>query len=576
MSKWHQNRAVFLSDRFARPAHVCVDGSAITELIALNISHRTFFAVIMDSSSHGRDSHLMSYDSAAKIAPAVTASTEGNSLAIPPEPTVLESDLGFFETIKLYPKAIAWSAFFSIGVISVAFDQQLVGSLYSAPQFRRDFGYLYKNEYIVDASWQSGLSMGSPVGQVVGALFAAYPMESFGRKRTFAICVVITSGLVFIQFFARSISILLVGELLAGLVLGVFVVIAPTYGSEVCPTAIRGHLTSYINLCFVIGQLVANGVTAGTQRMTTHWAYSLPFALQWFWAALMIPGIIFAPESPWWLVRKGRTEEARESLRRLASSKVDIDATLTFIQETNRLEVELEAGTTYRDCFRRVNLRRTEISSGVYCGQVLSGIYLINYGTYFFEQAGLPTEQAFNMSVGFLALGFLGALIAWVLLVKVGRRTLYVGGLAILCFLQLVIGVLDCVPSRPARAVWAESSLMLVWNLFYNITIGPVCFVLLSECSATRVRSKTVAIATAAQGLLGIVMTVAIPYMINSAQANMQGKLGFFFGGLAGLCMVWAYFRVPETMGRTYEELDLLFDQNVPARKFRNHDVQGR
>lgn len=114
---------------------------------------------------------------------------------------------------------------------------------------------------------------------------------------------------------------------------------------------------------------------------------------------------------------------------------------------------------------------------------------------------------------------------------------------------------------------------MLAWNFLYNMSIGPVCFVLLSECSATRVRSKTIALATVAQGLLGIVMTVAIPYMINPGQANMQGKLGFFFGGLGGLCLIWAFFRVPETVGRTYEQLDLLFDKGIPARKFKDYEL---
>lgn len=94
--------------------------------------------------------------------------------------------------------------------------------------------------------------MGNPVGQVVGALVAAYPMDLFGRKWTFFGCVGLTACLIFIQFFARSLAVLLVGELLGGLILGCFVVIAPTYASEVCPMAIRGHLTSYVNLCFVI------------------------------------------------------------------------------------------------------------------------------------------------------------------------------------------------------------------------------------------------------------------------------------------------------------------------------------
>ena len=120
---------------------------------------------------------------------------------------------------------------------------------------------------------------------------------------------------------------------------------------------------------------------------------------------------------------------------------------------------------------------------------------------------------------------------------------------------MFVIGILDCIPGRPSGVTWAESSLMLVWNFFYDISIGPVCFVLISECSATRVRSKSIAVATAAQAVLGIIMTVAIPYMINPDQADMKGKLGFLYGGLGVLCTIWSYYRVPETMGRTYGKL---------------------
>jgi sugar porter (SP) family MFS transporter len=318
------------------------------------------------------------------------------------EASHVEHNLTFTEAVKLYPKAIGWSAFVSIGVIMLAFDPQLVGNLYSTPQFQRDFGYMYEGDYIISAPWQMGLSMGNPVGQVVGALFAAYPMERYGRKLTYSVCVLLVAGLVFIQFFARDIRLLLAGELLAGLVLGMFVVIAPAYASEVCPLALRGHLSSFVNLCFVMGQLLANGVTAGTQKLDNHWAYSIPFALQWFWVAVIIPGLWFIPESPWWLVRKNRMEDAKKSLERLASDKVNVTATLAFIVQTDRLEQEMEAGSTYWDCFRPINRKRTEISIGVYCTQVLSGIYLINYGTFFFQQAGLPTDQAFNMSVGFL------------------------------------------------------------------------------------------------------------------------------------------------------------------------------
>ncbi len=248
-----------------------------------------------------------------------------------------------------------------------------------------------------------------------------------------------------------------------------------------------------------------------------------------------------------------------------------------MIIETDHLEHELEAGSTYRDCFKRVNLRRTEIAIGVYSIQVISGIYLVGYATYFFTLAGLPTTKAFDMGVGFLAVGFVGTLLSWVLLVYFGRRAIYIFGLICLVVLLLIIGILDCAPNylnRPSLS-WAQAALMLIWNFCYDFSVGPVCFVILCEVSATKVRSKTIAVATAVQAGLGIVMTIAIPYLINPDQANARGKVGFFFGGLAAISLVWVYFRVPETKGRTYEELDIMFANGVRTKDFKKYQVEG-
>jgi SP family general alpha glucoside:H+ symporter-like MFS transporter len=85
--------------------------------------------------------------------------------------------------------------------------------------------------------------------------------------------------------------------------------------------------------------------------------------------------------------------------------------------------------------------------------------------------AGLPTQKAFGMGVGFLAVGFLGTILSWFLLVYFGRRTIYNAGLSLLAGLQILIGILDCAPNYSHRpnVIWAQSSLMVVWNFFYDL-----------------------------------------------------------------------------------------------------------
>jgi len=154
-----------------------------------------------------------------------------------------------------------------------------------------------------------------------------------------------------------------------------------------------------------------------------------------------------------------------------------------------------------------------------------------------------------------------------------GRRTLYVGGLGGLFLLLLVVGFISLAGNHNTAASWATGSMLLVYTFVYDSTVGPVCYSLVSELSSTRLRTKTVVLSRNAYNLFSIVNGVIIPYMLNPTAWNWRGKAGFFWGGLCLLCVVWSFFRLPEPKGRTYGELDVLFEQRVSARKFRTTAV---
>jgi SP family general alpha glucoside:H+ symporter-like MFS transporter len=152
-----------------------------------------------------------------------------------------------------------------------------------------------------------------------------------------------------------------------------------------------------------------------------------------------------------------------------------------------------------------------------------------------------------------------------------GRRTLYVNGLALLTIILLIIGLVSISNSKGAS--WGIGSLLLIYTFTYDITVGPVCYSLVAEIPSTRLKTKSIVLARNIYNVMGIINGVIVPYMLNPTAWNWKGKAGFFWAGMCLLCFTWAYFRLPEPKGRTYGELDILFERRVAARKFRQADV---
>lgn len=357
---------------------------------------------------------------------------------------------------------------------------------------------------------------------------------------------------------------------------GVLPALATAYASDICPLALRAYLTTYVNLCWVFGELLAAGVLSVMLKRTDQWSYRIPFALQWLWPLPLLVGVALAPESPYWLVQNGQVNQARKVLERLTTrrdSTFDVNKAIAMIEYTNEMEKQASAGTSYLDCFKGTNLRRTEIATCVWLIQQFCGSAFMTYSTVFFEQAGLSPNSAFDMSMGMYAVGAVGTILSWWMLAYWGRRTLYLWGCCISFVLMLVTGFLGLASSTNQSVSWAIGSLLVIFTFVYDSTLGPVCYSLVAEIPSTRLKSKTIVITRSFYNAAAITMNVLINYQMTTTAWNWKAKAGFFWAGTCLVCCVWTFFRLPEPRGRTYGELDILFEQNVSARKFKTTQV---
>ncbi|KAK2070404.1 hypothetical protein P8C59_004896 [Phyllachora maydis] len=495
--------------------------------------------------------------------------------------TEKEQNMTLRQGIRLYPKAIAWSMLISTCIVMEGYDVCLINNFYAMPQFNQKYGVLHNGTYEISPEWQSGLSNGANVGEFIGLLINGWVSERFGYRYTVIACLVLIMAWTSLFFTAQNVQTLLAAEVLAGIPWGVFQTLTITYASEVCPVAMRGYLTTYVNFCWGMGQEIGIGVIMSMLPRKDAWAYRIPYALQWMWPVPLMAGIFFAPESPWWLVRKGRLDDARTSLLRLTSTvcdtDFDADETVAMMVHTTALEEKATRGATYWDCFRGTNLRRTEIVCMVWAIQNLSGNSFSNYSTYFLKQAGLDPTASYAFALGQYAMNMVGVFGAWALMARgLGRRALYLRGLCGLCLLLLVLGFLGLVPAAHRRASsLATGSIMLAWALTYQLTVGTVCYSLVSEMSTRRLQVKTVVLGRMLYLVVGIVCSVLTPYMLNPQAWDWGNFAGFFWGAICFFCIVYTYFRVPEPTGRSFAELDVLFERGVSARRFASTPVDA-
>ncbi|GAM87540.1 hypothetical protein ANO11243_055660 [Dothideomycetidae sp. 11243] len=483
-----------------------------------------------------------------------------------------EKALSIWQSFRLYRKAVFWSLTLSTCIVMEGFDMIILNSLYVLPSFQHQFGTLNAHgQYSISAKWQSILSNLALVGQILGLILSGYVVEKIGYKYTLIAGLVLLAASITAPFCAKTMSTLAVGQILCGIPWGMFQTTTTTYASEVTPLHLRPFLTTYVNFCWCLGQLISSLVIKRVSSLPGSLPYKIPFASQWIWIVPVITAIFFAPESPWWLIRQNRIEDARKALMRLTTRHYadhsNGKAAVNMMFYTNELEKSQSGGIDYQDCFTGTDLRRTEISCNVWAIQIVCGGSLMGYSAYFYQRAGLDNSDAFSFQAAQFALGMIGTMFSWFLMRHFGRRTLYLFGQSAGLLLLLAMGI-SSLFLRGKSSGWTAGSFLLAFTFFYDATVGPVCYSLVAEISSTRLRNKTIVLARVWYNILGIAAGSLTPQMLNPDAWNWAGKAAFVYAATGAVMIVWTYFRLPETKDRSFTELDILFGDRVRARDF--------
>jgi MFS transporter, SP family, general alpha glucoside:H+ symporter len=197
--------------------------------------------------------------------------------------------------------------------------------------------------------------------------------------------------------------------------------------------------------------------------------------------------------SPWWLVRRGEYERARDALRRL-SHQANVEHRLCEISKTIA-ESLAEGKAKYSDCFRGTDLRRTLIAIAVFVVQPLSGgPFVTGYQTYYLQLAGLPVGQTYTLTCANYAIMLIGNCIGMFLCEWAGRRPTMLWGSIGLTILLIFIGVLGSIPVH--ATIYPQVAFMSLWGLVYQVTVGAVGWAVSGEVSTPRLRGATQALCT--------------------------------------------------------------------------------
>jgi sugar porter (SP) family MFS transporter len=439
-------------------------------------------------------------------------------------------------TERLNPFVVASAAVAALGGFLFGFDTGIIsGAL-----------LFIKQEFGLSAGLQQLVVGSLLLAAVVGALLGGPISDVWGRKRTLILAALIFGVGALVASFSPNLAVLVVARVLLGLAIGIASMIVPVYIAEIAPPRVRGALVSLQQFMITVGIMVSYLVS---------YAFSGSGAWRWMLGVGMIPaailfvGMLPLPESPRWLLAKDRRQDALGVLRRIRHEEHNPEAELAEIEAVHKMQ----AGVSYQDLFRPSVRPALVVGVGIaFINQMVGVNAVIYYAPTILKDAGFSSSAAILATTGVGILNMLVTLCALLLIDRVGRRPLLLVGISGVLLALIVLGAAYLLPGGPSGAGFLLVAGLLVYIASFAASLGIAIWLLNSEVYPLEVRGKGAAAGAFTHWVLDFVIASTVLTLI--ATITPTGMF-WFYGLFAILGIVFVLRRVPETKGKTLEEV---------------------